>query len=378
MSKKIVYKPVQIGDVYGEWTVLDKGKERVYIDKRDGSEVHQPYWLCQCSCGTIREVQEGPLKSGRSLGCGKELKKNLIGKKFGRLTVVSRAQNKVSQSGVTCIMYNCVCDCGKQTVAHATSLISGNTQSCGCYLAERRVEANFNDVTGQRYEHLTAIRNLGKGDDGRYKLECLCDCGNTTIINRTAWGKTKSCGCIQFTASAAAKYNDLTGQKFGMLTVLEDIGQNKTGKRVWRCQCDCGAITEVLQTNLVTGHTLSCGCTKSHGERVVGEILQAENIQFKPQYSFDDLVSGYGNKLRFDFGILNNDTLIYLIEYDGIQHFENVEVWDNSFENTQINDKLKNQYCISHSIPLIRIPYTHFNDITIDDLRPETSPYLVA
>lgn len=378
MEKRIVYNPVKVGNKYGEWTVIAPAEDRIYIDKRDNSEVHQHYWLCQCSCGTVRKVQEGPLRSGRSLQCGKELKKNLIGQKFGRLTVISRADNKVSESGAIRIMYNCICDCGKNAVVGAGQLTSGKTKSCGCLLEETRILANFHDVVGQKYEHLTAIRNLDKGENGRYQLECLCDCGRTTIINRDSWGKTKSCGCIQFSASAEARYHDLVNQRFGMLIVVEDLGYDKSGKRVWKCKCDCGTYCEVLQTNLITGHTLSCGCTKSHGERVVGEVLRSGNLDYKPQYSFDDLVSDTGRVLRFDFGVLENDSLKYLIEYDGIQHFQDVEAWGDSAESTQKNDILKNEYCLAHGIPLIRIPYTHFDNITIEDLRPETSRFLVA
>ena len=45
-----------------------------------------------------------------------------------------------------------------------------------------------------------------------------------------------------------------------------------------------------------------------------------------------------------------------------------------NFENS---DKLKNQWCVDHNIPLIRIPYTHFSKICIDDLKPETTQFLI-
>jgi len=40
-------------------------------------------------------------------------------------------------------------------------------------------------------------------------------------------------------------------------------------------------------------------------------------------------------------------------------------------------DEIKNQWCKDNNIPLIRIPYWHLQDLTIDDLRPETSQFLI-
>lgn len=51
------------------------------------------------------------------------------------------------------------------------------------------------------------------------------------------------------------KFIDLTGQKFGKLTVLEYIGNKK-----WRCECDCGNIKDIYSNNLRNGLTRSCGC----------------------------------------------------------------------------------------------------------------------
>ena len=56
---------------------------------------------------------------------------------------------------------------------------------------------------------------------------------------------------------------DLTGQKFGYLTVLKRLNYSKTGHTyLWECKCDCGNITIVRGSNLRTGHTISCGCKK--------------------------------------------------------------------------------------------------------------------
>ncbi|MDD9147809.1 AP2 domain-containing protein [Sporolactobacillus sp. CQH2019] len=53
---------------------------------------------------------------------------------------------------------------------------------------------------------------------------------------------------------------DLTGQKFGKLTVLKRAGQTKNGNALWLCQCDCGNTTVAMGTSLRRGDTISCGC----------------------------------------------------------------------------------------------------------------------
>ena len=63
------------------------------------------------------------------------------------------------------------------------------------------------------------------------------------------------------------KFVDLTGQRFGCLTVLS-LGEvlaspgARSARRMWQCQCDCGNLTEVRANNLRSGNTKSCGCMR--------------------------------------------------------------------------------------------------------------------
>ena len=85
------------------------------------------------------------------------------------------------------------------------------------------------------------------------------------------------------------------------------------------------------------------------------------------------MLSENGVPLKFDFAIFNNQNkLKYLIEYDGTQHFEYTDSgWNtkNHFEYTQKHDELKNNYCKSNNIPLIRIKYTQYDSLTVKDLE---------
>ena len=59
-----------------------------------------------------------------------------------------------------------------------------------------------------------------------------------------------------------ATKRDLTGQRYGKLTVLKYSHSNHRGRAMWLCQCDCGNETVVLGNALTQGNTKTCGCSK--------------------------------------------------------------------------------------------------------------------
>ncbi|MBR4031128.1 MAG: hypothetical protein IKJ07_00150 [Clostridia bacterium] len=63
---------------------------------------------------------------------------------------------------------------------------------------------------------------------------------------------------------------DLTGQRFGRLTVIEFAG-SKNRRAYWKCKCDCGNICVINGHNLGTGNTKSCGCL--HDERIIKDSI---------------------------------------------------------------------------------------------------------
>lgn len=221
------------------------------------------------------------------------------------------------------------------------------------------------NLLGQKFGRLTVV-DYAENKSGRSAWTCKCDCGVTKIINSNDLksGNTKSCGCYKKELSSERYTIDLIGKRFGKLVVLEHKGSNKFWQSLWLCQCDCGGYKIVCRTHLTNGDTKSCGCTQSFGEEIISKILVENNISFEKEYTYSDLLSEKGNKLRFDFAIFRDGTFSHLIEFDGIQHY------DKSYgfykESVAINDNLKNEYCRKHGIKLIRI--RDYNSITIDDL----------
>lgn len=63
---------------------------------------------------------------------------DLTSKKFGRLTVIERAEDYISPKGKKYTQWLCQCDCGKFKVVSTSRLKDGTTQSCGCYSKETK------------------------------------------------------------------------------------------------------------------------------------------------------------------------------------------------------------------------------------------------
>lgn len=225
------------------------------------------------------------------------------------------------------------------------------------------------DLTGQKFSRLTVIDRYIDTDhhfkDRHARWNCQCECGNKTIVcgKDLREGKVKSCGCFQKEQTSKANGSQLIGKRFGKLVVIKQE-VSKNNRTMWLCQCDCGNKCVVCARDLLTGDTCSCGCYNSNGETLIAKYLDAHNIQYKREYQFTDLFVVQGFPLRFDFAIFNEDQLIGLIEFDGIQHFK-ISGWNTPerFQRTQYRDQLKNDYCKQHNIKLYRISYQELLNI---------------
>jgi hypothetical protein len=278
---------------------------------------------------------------------------DLIGQKFGRLTVVERSNKKQNRKS----HWICTCECGVEKTIVGGDLRSGRTTSCGCYNIESAKNRNFIDLTGLKYQKLTVI---GFSDNRNNKnfWHCKCDCGNLIECQtgNLISGNSYSCGCYlpEKLDIEALKY---IGRKYGQLTILEQsgftkrYGQVKIRQRRWLCKCDCGSLTIISASHLK--HTYSCGCVNSIAEKVLAEYLTQNKIIFNKQKTFD----GCKNKklLRFDFWINNQ----FLVECQGKQHYQIVPYWggQNGFLTIQKRDKIKLEFCEKNKIPLFYIKY---------------------
>ena len=164
---------------------------------------------------------------------------------------------------------------------------------------------------------------------------------------------------------------DMTGQKIGKWTVLYKTDKRNDGGTIyWHCRCECGVEKDVLGTSLRQGLSLSCGAhgNISKGNEKIKNLLINANINFEVEKKFPTCKDK--KELPFDFYVNNS----YLIEYDGEQHYNTDSLFDYNY--THSHDLMKNEWCKINQIPLIRIPYTHLNNLILEDLLLETSTFI--
>ena len=121
------------GQRFGRLTAIERlnekrGKDTSYL------------WLCRCDCGKEIKVSVNALLNGHytSCGCGKRERMqqqamSIAGQRCGRLTALKATDKRGSNESV---IWQCRCDCGKETEVPYGSLASGNTRSCGCLTKE--------------------------------------------------------------------------------------------------------------------------------------------------------------------------------------------------------------------------------------------------
>jgi hypothetical protein len=167
--------------------------------------------------------------------------KNLIGQKFGRLTVVSEI---IKNNRKYCL---CKCDCGNEKLIAATSVISERTKSCGCLLKEIK---KYKDLTGLKFGKLTVIEiakiEKRKTEAGNYISNafwlCKCDCGNETIVKASMLlqKRTTSCGCVcrKCSSDSLKKNMKLSAMSYTnvdntiLMMLLKSLNYTKDGRKI--------------------------------------------------------------------------------------------------------------------------------------------------
>ena len=234
------------------------------------------------------------------------------------------------------------------------------------------------DLKDQVFGRLRVIEKdqTKKTNSGSYWI-CQCECGKIKSIKSSALrrGETTSCGCYRKEQVAKIKKEqseqEMLNQRFGKLVVkARSERKGSGGELYWICQCDCGNLIEVRGHDLRRrdeNRTISCGCFhRSIGATNIMDCLIFNGIDFIDEYVFSDLP-----KSRFDFAIIEHGKIIRLIEFDGEQHYKNVEKW-GGLELQQKRDAVKNEYALSHNIPLVRIPYWERDKITLEMILGST------
>ena len=189
-------------------------------------------------------------------------------------------------------------------------------------------------------------------------FDCECDCDKHTVfthrLSTLIHGRSKSCGCIKFNNPNIIE--DLTGQKFGRLTVIgrdieRDKKDNKNGKNRthWLCQCDCGnpKLASVTGHQLKSGHTQSCGCYAS-------EQIAKRNKKYSTK--INSYIKNNDNTITL-LDDNNNKCLIDKEDYDVLKrwYWRKIEKRDNLgkgywITNVKNDDKYKTSTLFIHQV----------------------------
>lgn len=197
-----------------------------------------------------------------------------------------------------------------------------------------------------------------------FKLSALRICEEGKYLCKKCYGKTY----VRKREDFIKDMNNLEPNNYMLLSEYKNTHEPILLKHI-----ECGTIYQTEPRDFLKGYGRCPKCKQyitSRGELGIQKLLERYNIDYKNQYSFEDLVSESGRKLRFDFAVFNNNSIKFLIEYDGEQHFRPVNfggINDDRAEEyhkrLKINDELKNIYCKNNNIKIYRIPYTNFNKL---------------
>ena len=183
----------------------------------------------------------------------------------------------------------------------------------GAYIKRKTVKRETNkkqahnriNYVGRRYGMLVVeeviYEKMTTGCRGTItKFKCKCDCGNEKIIRADSirYRNKRSCGCNSLNQRRKNKRKDITGEKYGRLTVLEMIWGNRAeGTRTkCRCICECGAEVIVSADQLKRGNTGSCGC---YNKDVISKIKTKDWTGIKTPFGVEFVSQAYQKNKRW-------------------------------------------------------------------------------
>lgn len=172
------------------------------------------------------------------------------------------------------VVWRCRCDCGCERLVNTKKLRRGTVSDCGC--VPKRTAKNGNaaeDLTGRKFGELTVL-SREENEKGRTMWLCQCSCGQKKIVpaRRLKAGQARCCGAVVHQTDRNVP--DIAGQRFGRLTALYPTKNRSRNSSVcWYCRCDCGNEIEVARDQLVYGNCKSCGCLKKEVQENIPDRL---------------------------------------------------------------------------------------------------------
>ena len=219
----------------------------------------------------------------------------------------------------------------------------------------RKRRKGFVDLTGKRFGMLTVIEEIKKPNNTNVFWKCVCECGNISLVRThpLTHGLKLSCGCIP-------KYIDLSGMKYGRLTVKSFAYIDKKHERaMWNCVCDCGNEIVVSRQSLRTGDRVSCGCY--HHEYVMGAVKKMHELNKK----HNEIIE-CGNFAKIKLSNCNELAIIDSEDIDKVKDF----YWHKSqfgYAHTNKSDGKNHKTLKLHRLIIENIP----QGLTVDHINQD-------
>ncbi len=137
------------------------------------------------------------------------------------------------------------------------------------------------DLVGCRFGMLTVVEDSGERLGHSILWRCRCDCGGEILAVRHSLvsGVVENCGCVPRVVKHYGKGSDLSGRRFGQLTVVGDSGGRRRGCILWECRCDCGGEASFTRSELLSGNAQNCGCVlKVYAPKTEAEDLSGRRF----------------------------------------------------------------------------------------------------
>jgi hypothetical protein len=136
----------------------------------------------------------------------------------------------------------------------------------------------LNNLVGQTFGKWMVL-SFSKEESSFFYWKCRCSCGIEKDVLENNLISGKSKSCGHF--------QDMAGCRFGRLVVLSYDHSSKGGHTFWKCQCDCGAIKVIDRSELINKTTISCGCYRiENSSKIATQTYFLYKNQFKHKWYF--------------------------------------------------------------------------------------------
>lgn len=130
-----------------------------------------------------------------------------------------------------------------------------------------------NDLTGKRFGKLSVLYKTDRKKNGSFLWTCRCDCGNEKEVTARDLNSARVKSC----GCSKGNSRSLVGKRFGMLVVIADSGEKQGTSKMWLCKCDCGSVKKIRTDSLTSGKVISCGCQKKT-QKKIDELIAGRKL----------------------------------------------------------------------------------------------------